>query len=513
MASEAHSEFSKWRTFFWPIHRFELKKFLPMLGIFFLIAFNYNILRAFKDSLVVTARNSGAEVIPFIKVWAILPMALLLTFIFTRLANRFSRERVFYIMLTGFLVFFFIFTCFLYPNREWLHPHTLADHLQQMLPTGFYGLIALLRNWTFTLFYVMSELWSTAILTVLFWGFANEVTSVHEARRYYGVLATGANIAQICSGQVSIYLSQNAFIPWVPYGTQSWEQSVLFLNGAVISCGILTIILFRWLNKNVSLPHDVSSSAQPDEKIKMSMRKNFYYLSKSKYLIYITLIVLAYNLAINLIEIVWKNQISLIYPDPGMYQIYMGKVLTATGVIATIASIFLTTSIIQRFSWTCNALIPPILTLVTGSLFFFFSLFPDLHLWGLTALFGVSPLYLSVMFGSLQNCLTRASKYTLYDATKEMAFIPLNRESKLKGKAAIDGVGSRLGKSGGSVIHQGFLIVFSSLAVSMPYIAVAFIGIVGIWVLSVISLGKQFDVLVSSNAKLNNAGYNFNSLG
>jgi AAA family ATP:ADP antiporter len=345
----------------------------------------------------------------------------------------------------------------------------------------------------------MSELWSTAIMTVLFWGFANEITTVPEARRFYGILSTGANIAQICSGQVSIFLSQNVFIPQIPYGTGPWEQSMLFLNCAVILSGILSIVLFRWLNRNASLPNEC---APKEEKIKMSMRKNFAYLTKSKYLLCIAMIVLTYNIAMNLIEIVWKNQIKLVYPDPSMYNAYMGGVLTATGIIATIVSVFVTTNIIQRFSWTFNALIPPVVTLATGALFFLFTVFPHFDAFGLIPLLGISPLYLSITFGSMQNCMTRACKYTLYDATKELAFIPLSKESKLKGKAAIDGVGSRLGKSGGSVIHQGFLMIFMTLAASTPYIALIFLGVVTIWVFSATSLGKQFDELTDSKTKL-----------
>ena len=37
-------EFGKWRSYLWPIHRYELKKLIPMLLIFFLISFSYNIL-------------------------------------------------------------------------------------------------------------------------------------------------------------------------------------------------------------------------------------------------------------------------------------------------------------------------------------------------------------------------------------------------------------------------------------------------------------------------------------
>ncbi len=75
-----------------------------MLLIFFFISFNYNVLRTMKDSLIVTAKNSGAEVIPYLKVWAMFPMAVLLTFIYTRMANRWSRETVFYAMTSLFLV-------------------------------------------------------------------------------------------------------------------------------------------------------------------------------------------------------------------------------------------------------------------------------------------------------------------------------------------------------------------------------------------------------------------------
>src|SRR5438105_8113526 len=104
---------------------------------------------------------------------------------------------------------------------------------------------------------------------------------------------------------------------------------------------------------------------------------------------------------------------------------------------------------------------------------------------------------MSVTLGALQNSLTRASKYTLFDATKEMAFIPLSNESKFKGKAAIDGVGSRLGKSGGSVIHQTLLFFFATVSASTPYVAVLFLGVIGLWIVAVISLGKKFDQLVS----------------
>ena len=96
----AKTSFGKIGAYLWPIRRDETKKFIPTLLIFFLVGFNYSLLRAIKDALVVTAPASGAEALPFLKVWAIVPFALLFTFIFTRVSNRVSREKVFYVMMS-----------------------------------------------------------------------------------------------------------------------------------------------------------------------------------------------------------------------------------------------------------------------------------------------------------------------------------------------------------------------------------------------------------------------------
>lgn len=488
-------EFSKIRAFFWPVHRWELKKFVPMLLMYCLIAFNYGVLRACKDSMVVTATQSGAEAIPFIKVWVVLPCAILLTVLFTRLVHRMSREKVFYIMMALFLSFFLFFAFFLFPYQDALHPHYLADQLQSILPEGMKGFIAIFRNWTFTLFYVMSELWGTAILSVLFWGFANEVTNVGEARRYYVLWSLGANIAGIFAGQTAVYLSNGVFLSWLPYGESAWDQSVLFVNCIVVLCGLGTMALFRYLNNYLGKAGERGEVVQPEPpKMKMSLRENISYLMRSRYLIYIALLVLAYNLSINLVEVVWKNQIKELYPNASEYNGYMGEVMTWMGIVATLISAFVSGNLIRRVSWTASALVTPLIALIAGVMFFTFVLFDHVG----ASLFGTAPLVLSVMLGSVHNCMTRACKHTLFDATKEMSFIPLSSESKLKGKAAIDGVGSRLGKSGGSVVHQGLLLIFASVAASTPYVAVIFFVVVFVWIISVMALGKQFDALAET---------------
>lgn len=494
------SEFGPIRGFLWPIHSHELKKIVPLLLMLFLICFNYTVLRNMKDAVVVTA--SGAEVIPFIKVWVMLPIAVLITYFFTKLADRYSHEQVFYIIMTSFLVFYAVFAFIIYPQRDTLHLHQAADLVEGYLPTGFRGLISMFRYWSFTAFYVISEMWSNIIFSVLFWGFANEITKIEEARRFYGVLSVGSNLSSIVAGQAAIYISRvEGFNPNLPFGNDPWEQSMMILVLAIIVSGIGSMLVFRWMNKNVLVDktfaplHTAPKSLK--KKKKLSVKESFAYLSKSKYLIYIAIIVVSYNLVINLIEVVWKDQVKELYPSPADFNVYMNNLASIIGVVSTFMAFF-TAHVINRLGWTKTALITPIVMAITCGGFFSFLLFQD-HLGGIAlTLTGFTPLAFSVCFGFAQNCLSKAAKFSVFDATKEMAFIPLDPELKLKGKAAIDGVGSRLGKSGGSLIHQSLLVLFGSFSGSAPYVAAILLSVIVLWISATRSLGKQFNELTQT---------------
>ena len=495
--------FSRIRAYLWPIYRHELKKFIPLFLIFFFVGFNYSLLRAAKDALVITAPSAGAAALPFLKVWAIVPMALLFTWIFTRVSNHLAREKIFYAMMSIFIAFFLIFMFVLYPYQDALHPHHFCDKIQQMLPQGLQGFVAVFRNWTFTLFYIMSEMWSTIIMTVLAWGFANDVTNVKDAKRYYGLLGISINFSGIFAGSVATSMSHNTFNANLPFGATAWDQTIFCLCSIIVLAGALCMALFRYIHKQGHGYNSPSYQAQnTEEQVKMGLRKNFSYLAKSKYLICIAVIVVMYNIALNFVEVIWKDQLNQLYPNPSDMNAYLGQVMMWLGVVATVTSIFVSGTVIRKFSWTASALIPPLILLVTGIGFFFFFFFKDSSFASFATLFGTTPLALCVFFGSLQNCLARASKYTLFDATKEIAFIPLSKECKLKGKAAIDGVGSRLGKSGGAIIHQSLLMCFGTVALSTPYIAFLLLFVIGGWSLAVRALGRRFNDLVSHQETL-----------
>lgn len=466
-----------------------------MLFLFLLVTFNYNVLRTMKDALVVTAKMSGAEIIPFIKVWAMFPSAILMTALFSFLTNRYSKETVFYALVGVFVGYFTIFLV-LYPLQDRLQPHSSADWLARVLPAGFKGLIAMYRYWLFTGFYVMSELWGSVIHGTLLWGFANQVTSLDEAKRFYGLYGVGANLSGILAGQVSIALCSNTYHAWNPYGHTAWDQSILYILITVLIAAMATVALFQWICSHVltdpCLYDPREATGEQAVRGKVSLMENFLYLVRSRYLIYIAIIVLGYNIVINLTEVIWKHEVKLLYPNPQHYNLYMNRISSILGVLATLSGLLLAGNAIRVLGWTLTALMTPLLLLITSLAFFTPFLFGSSQapawLGGMAAL----PLSLVVFFGTLQNCLARTAKYTVFDATKEMAFVPLDTDVKVNGKAAIDGVASRLGKSGGSVIHQGLLVLCGSLSASAPWVGLFIVGTLLVWMWATRALGEQF---------------------
>lgn len=503
MTNHLSKEFGRFRSLFWPIYRSEHKKVLPMVGILFLICFNYTILRSMKDAVVIP--DCGAEIIPFLKVWVLLPMAILFTFIFTKLASKYSQEKVFYITVSSFLSFYALFAFVLYPMRVELHPTDLIGGWITYLGPGSKGFLSLFQYWTCTLFYVVAELWSSIVMTVLFWGFANEVTNLKEATRTYAVLTIAANCSSFFAGQIANFISTYSSLLSLPFGGEGYDLIVLLQVSLVLCCGLLVMGLYYRLNRNVfdtpeySFLHTAGKGIKKKERL--SLRKSLSLLRNSSYLWSIAMIVVGYNLIINLVEVVWKEQLRILYPNREEYAFYLNNLMSCIGLFSALIAFFMP-RIISRFGWTFSAMITPTIVGITGTAFFTLLFFNDVFA-GLTlATFGVSPLVFISFFGGAQNVLSKAAKYSVFDATKEMTFIPLDHESKLRGKAAIDGIGSRFGKSGGSLIHQVLFIFCGPLSASAPFVAgIAALFLFG-WVISIKRLGQEFNSLKVKDKEL-----------
>ena len=252
----------------------------------------------------------------------------------------------------------------LLPVQEHLQPQTSADWLARVLPSGFAGLIAMYRYWLFTLFYVMSELWGSVIhgtrcglrqsgdaaarSQALLWPVCRRRQHIGSRRR------PGLD----CPVQQSLY-------PWLPYGKTAWDQSILFILLSVLAAAGIAIGLFRWTVNHVLTdpryydPRDAHEEREAQGKI--SLVDNFSYLLRSRYLLYIAVIVLGYNIVINLTEVVWKHEVKLLYPNPQYYNLYMNQVSSILRGAGDAQRGVLGGQCHPGLGWTLTALLTPLL--------------------------------------------------------------------------------------------------------------------------------------------------------
>ena len=200
--------FGKWRQRLWPIHSFEIKKLLPLILMKFFISLVYAILTCMKDTLVVTAKGSGPEVIPVLKGWIVLPCAIIATLIYSKLSNIFKRSTLFYGTIGSLLFVLLIYGFVLYPNADVLQPEASANWLLHKLGAQYSHWVSIYRYWIQSLFFVTAELWASLVIFLLFWGFTNHITTVGEAKRTYTILIAAGDVATIIAGPLILYYAR-----------------------------------------------------------------------------------------------------------------------------------------------------------------------------------------------------------------------------------------------------------------------------------------------------------------
>lgn len=501
-ADQSQPEFGKIRAALWPIHTHELKKFLPMGMMMFFILFNYSILRTLKDSMIVTA--AGAPVVPYLKGLVVMPAAILFVILYTKLVNALSREAVFQLLIGSFITFFAVFAFLIFPNRAFLHPDPQTIMALKEAYPNIQHLISIYAYWTFSIFYTLAELWGSIMIALLFWQFANEIVRTQEAKRFYALFGLLANFALILSSMV--LKSVKGYEASLGGGDAAFEATLPIMCGAVFASGLFTMYIYNWMGRNVLTDprfYDAAEAANKPQKKKpkLSVGESFKLILSSRYLMFIALLILAYGVSMNLIELGFKEVAQNQFPTKAAYKDFMADLQFYTG-IATIIAILFFKGIISRFGWFIGAIITPLMMAVTGALFFMFYLFGD-FMSPVTAIIGISSLSMAFYVGLAQNVLSKGTKYSLFDPTKEMAYIPLDPELKSKGKAAVDVIGGRLGKAGGGYISLALFSVTAAADVLTiaPYIALLSGVVIVLWIISVGGLSKMYHAKLEETKK------------
>ncbi|WP_339043769.1 Npt1/Npt2 family nucleotide transporter [Cardinium endosymbiont of Tipula unca] len=461
------SWFKRWLQFIFPIKKSEGKKVFLLLFLKFLIAFVYCMLAALKDTTLVTASHSAAEVIPIVKGSIVFPISIGVVILYAKLNNHLSQPTLFYSTILFFLSLILLYGFVLYPNADKLSPHAMADWLAMYTGGKHLHWIAVFRHWIHVLFFVVAELWGQVVLMVLYWSFVNSVCKIHDAKRFYAIFIAAGDVALIITAPLILAYTKK-------YSHIDFLYTVQILVGYMAFFCVAIIFTYWWANRATKLDLVISdASVTGPKKLRLSLWDSLKHVSSSRYLMSIAIIMISCGLSINIVEGTWKSYLKEVFPKAADYQSFVSGINFWTGIIALIISLFFSGGILRKFGWKTAARVAPVTVGLMGCLFFLMSYGKNNMPW-LTNWLGTKLILWMVIFGGIQSLMAKAVKYAFFDKTTQIAYIPLDPETKVKGKAAVDVLGSRLGKAGSSWIQIALLELFHTNSIQ-PLSGVLFV--------------------------------------
>jgi AAA family ATP:ADP antiporter len=206
-------------------------------------------------------------------------------------------------------------------------------------------------------------------------------------------------------------------------------------------------------------------------------------------------------------EIAWKASVKQAFPVKSDYMMFMGRYSLLVG-IASFVMMIVGVNVIKVFGWEAGAMVTPAMMGALALPFFGCLIGRGGRDWGTSTGGGIGgesndmmvasrrSLMVAVYVGLVQNVLSKGTKYSIFDPTKEMTYIPLDKESKSKGKAAIDVLGARLGKSGGALVQQVLVMATGSILRGAPVLAALFYIVIAAWIGNENTLRIGSDIII-----------------
>jgi AAA family ATP:ADP antiporter len=298
------------------------------------------------------------------------------------------------------------------------------------------------------LFFVMAELWKIALLTVLFWGLINQYIPLADAKKFYAPLMLGGSIGTMLAGPLIKVCTSTAI------SQGSWSKSLTAMMLALSFLSLIVAWSYTKLWNQFAGPKQEKAEQPP-----VSMWESIQLCAKSKYLLLLAWLTVADYIAYTLGEVIFLDILKQKFPNPTDYCNYNGKLSFYSGLLTALCALIISPLIMRKSKWVVATLITPFCLLVTEGAFF-------LTLWTGSP---TGDINLIILLGTVFFCVVRAAKYTLFDTSKEISFLLLPPLEKMQGKLVIDGICSRLGRGGASLlslflIHVCGGVVASSLA-------------------------------------------------
>lgn len=445
------------RALWGDLHGEELKKYsLLATGFFFLIG-SWWPLKTLKDSIFINM--VGPLWIPSAKI-ASLTLFFPLVLCYSKLVDKFPKEKLIYFFITVYTVLGLILVYF-------LNAPGIGISNTQTDPSRLLG-------WAF---YLFCESYVSLFMT-LYWSFVNDITTPESAKKGYGLIIFGTQfggliftiLGNYLSYDTTLYAERVPLIALISVLLFSMVAVVVWILKRTVSAANMTGYQDA-LEQTATMVDSAESVETEVETSAISFLDGLRMLLTRPYVMGIFTIICLQEIVATIMGFQMSLLVAQTYTDPGQVNKFLFEFGFAVQVIACTFGLVGTSYFQRRFGIMSSLVMYP---LCIGAFI----------LWYLQ-----SPTLWTVFYVML---IAKALGYALFQPAKEALYIPTARSIKYKSKAWIDMFGMRFAKATGSMVN-GLVGPALLLAGGIA------LGLIGIWAGLATIVGKRFNKTVENN--------------
>lgn len=446
----------------------EVRKFAFLAIIFCFIIGIYWALRPLKDGIFSDFLDFGSYQ-PFAKILSLVLIVPLIIF-YNKLIDRFSRNKLFYVLTIGYasvaILFAFLFSAYsgFGIGTASAYVGAKGSSLFVSLLKSFWGRPIIGWMW-----YVFVESFGS-LLVALFWAFTSDITKPGAARRGFPMIALLGQMGNILGPK---------FITAKRFGFATSSPVVVILAMLILCVGGLLWLFITVTPKEQLVGFEDAQVEQKEfeksKKEEPGFLDGLKHLLKHKYLLGIAGIIIFYEIIVTLIDYFFKLTAKAQYAGEAGMSGYLAGYGVWTGIVATICVLFGINNIQRKLGMKASLVVMPLLVLVAVLALRFF---PSLQ----------------VAFWIM--VFAKAVNYALNQPSLKQAYIPTTKESKYKAQSWIEMFGGRSSKAVGSGIN---LVNGFSPAAYMLLSLIIPLGLIGIWIFVAIFVARTYTKAVKEN--------------
>ena len=317
-------------------------------------------------------------------------------------------------------------------------------------------------GWLYAAFYVWVGMLGVLAPTQV-WTLANHLLTTREAKRIFGMVAGGGILGWIFGGYLSKTVAK----------ASGAESLLLALAGLLIICSAVVAVVSKGGKLRLDPGKDTTASiAGTGPKY---LQQSILSLFSSPYLRAIAAVICLSNCATTVTGWQFKAVAQQFSVGKEALAIFFGSFYSYAGILALLFQLLLTTRLLRRFGIGFMLLVLPVVVLAGSA---------GLLIWGTVA----AALFLR---GGDQ-----VLRYSVWQSTTELLYLPLPSRGKLRAKWFIDTVVWRLGDGLAAVVVLIFAAQLGWTPQQISWIAILLI--LG-WLAAAYVAGKQYVVVLQDS--------------